>query len=480
MFLNLPNPPGYSVNRGYAGGFGTLVHGSDETLLPIYLLYAASAALKAGCDYRVLDAQALRYNSLQVVEAVKTNHPDILISWISLPSMRNDIGILTHIKNAIPSILIVALGAVCNVLPEEILISNSIDLIVKGKYPYYKLILNLIDTFKQKPFGLNAFDKIGAMYRQNGHLVQKLENIYDEDLNNLSLEAYYQLPVKRYLSKVTDARGKIITYIPLLTSIGCPNLCMYCPYPIGYGRMVLYKSIGKIIEEMEFLKINFNIRGFLFRDQLFTHDQERVKGLCNSIINRNLNIKWFVEARVDEVSRELLHQMKEAGCFRIHYGVETGTPEMLEKEGKPGVQIQTVKNAFMATKECGIAAAAFMIIGLPGENEATIRNSLNLMHEIRPQNAIFNIATPYPGTRLYKIAKERGWISTYDWSRYTSFNALISTEELNIAQIAKSTQKITRDFRNFKLLTDPVFRKIYIMALIRSMYYRFKIWFNFR
>lgn len=475
MLLNLPNPPGLNIYRGYAGGFGTLGGTAGPTLLPIYLLYTLSAAITSGCEYRVLDAQALGYDTHKVIETVKINDPDILISWLSLPSLSNDIQVLNQIKKEMPGIRIIAFGAICNVMPEEILSKSSIDFIIKGRYPFYTIMMSLINMLKQNPLDQNTFNKLGAICLKEGRLFQDTQQLYNEDLDQLSFDAYGQLPVRKYISEVPDARGSMIKYIPLLSSVGCPYSCIYCPYPIGYGRTVLQKSIKRIVDEIDFLKTKFGISGFMFRDQVFSHDKERVIRLCDEIIGRKLDINWFVEGRVDEVSETLLRKMKEAGCIRILYGVETGAAEHLKKVGKPGMQIETIKKAFMAAKEYDIGTTAFMILGLPGENKDTLRNSLDLLREIKPDHANINVATPYPGTRLYEISKEQGWISTFDWSKYTSYNAILNTSRLNVAQVDASAKSLRRGFRNFKLRSDANYRKFYAKKLPEEIIKRIKL-----
>lgn len=470
MILNLPNPPGHTVYRGFAGGFGTLGGISHGTLLPIYLLYAASAIHKSGCEYNILDAQALRCGPSQVLDTVARNKPDVLIAWISLPSMRYDLNLLDGIKARNPSLLVVALGTVCNTLPDEVLSQSKIDLAVKGWYPYCNTIARLVDTLKKDPFDWDSLcTKLCAAYLKDGKVVQSSTELCHEDLDRLSLDAYYQLPLERYLASTPDAKGSILKYIPVITAAGCPYSCAYCPYPIGYGRRVIQKSISRILDELEFLRTNFGIRGFLFRDQLFTYDKKRLSDLCDAIVDRNLSIKWFVEARVDHISEEILSKMKRAGCFRIHYGVETGSPSMLRKLGKPGVEIETIKKAFSMTREFGLATTAHMIIGLPGENEVTLKESLHLLREIKPNNINFNIATPYPGTSLFEMAKKEGLVTTYDWSKYTSYDAVMSTGELSVAQISKAVRNVRLKLHISKLLRDRTYQKVYFSSLPRRM-----------
>lgn len=466
MLLNLPNPPGRNIYRGYAGNFGLAGRMSDETLLPIHLLYGASAARRRECECGVLDAQALRYGPSRVVDEVGKSSPNILFSWVSLPSIRDDLALLDEIRRAVPGVVVVALGAVCNVMPEEVLLRSKVDLAISGWYPHYNLISNAIQVFQTHKSVQDVFDTIGgARYVKDGRMVESPAAPCGENLDELSLDVYHQLPIEKYLRKVTDVKGSMVRCISVATSTGCPYSCIYCPYPIGYGRKVTHKSIPRIIDELEFLKANFGVVGFSFRDQLFTHNRQRVEELCDELLRRGLKVRWHVEARADEVTDGLLTKMKRAGCFRIHYGVETGSPEMLKKTGKPGLEIVQAKKAFRMTRDLGIATTAHMMLGLPGENQETLKNSFDLLCQINPNIASLNVTTPYPGTKLFRVADEKGWLSTRDWSEYTSFNAIMRTDELTVAEISEAKRVMARRFRNFKLRHDSTYRCLFIRAL---------------
>lgn len=467
MLLNLPNPPDGSVYRGYAGGFGTIGKVPDDVLFPIYLLYGISAVKKSGCEYHVLDAQAMKYTPAQVIDDIKKSAPDILISWISLPSMYADLKLLSEIKKINSNTIIVCLGTVCNVMPEEVL-SSGVDFAVAGQYPHYNLISNLVSLGSAQDF-----ERIpGARYKVGNDIVYSSLEPCKEDINQLALDAYNDFSLHRYTGGIKDISGSLVECIPLLTGVGCPYSCMYCPYPIGYGKKIIQKSVDNIISEIFFLKNNFGLSGFLFRDQVFTSNEERIIQLCDEIIKNNLDIKWVVEARADQVTQELILKMKEAGCFRIHYGVETGDPEMLKKIGKPGLDMIKLKQAFKMAKDAGIFTLAHMIIGLPGENRNTLKGSIDLLCELDTNEINLNIATPYPGTKLFEMAEKKGWILTNDWSKYTSFDAVMKTDELDIDQLINAKKKIRDKFYKCKLLHDNAFRKLYVKIFLKKIYRR--------
>ena len=220
ILLNLPNPPLKNIYREYAGGFGTTGTISSETLLPTYLLYGASALKNSGNEYEILDAQAMDYDSAQVVEEVLKSDSDVLIAWPCLPSLYDDLKILHEIKNKKPEMLIIALGTVCNAMPEDILIKNGtgVDLLVKGWHPHYNLISNLATVFKDGGLSKNNFKKIaGGIYLKDGKIVKSPIDPCNENLNDISLDIYNQLPLERYIGEFESVDGSIIRCIPKRT-----------------------------------------------------------------------------------------------------------------------------------------------------------------------------------------------------------------------------------------------------------------------
>ena len=258
MLLNLPNPSGRNIYREFAGGFGTLGPLSGEVLLPTYLVYGASAVERSGCLYEILDGQAMKYDSSQIVDQVRKVQPDILITWVSLPSLHDDLKVLCEIKKAMPDTLITVLGAVSNVMPEKVLKKGCVDLTVKGSYPHYNLVLNLVREFSNNQLNEETFDMIaGACYRDGERIIHSPIEPCSENLDNLSLDLYQKLPIEQYISKYGIKDGSTVKFIPIVTAVGCPHSCVYCPYPVGYGKKVQMKSIENIINEIIFFLYSF-------------------------------------------------------------------------------------------------------------------------------------------------------------------------------------------------------------------------------
>ena len=187
-------------------------------------------------------------------------------------------------------------------------------------------------------------------------------------------------------------------------------------------------------------------------------NEEHALKVCEEIIHRKLDTAWFCEARVDHVSKKLLKMMKKAGCKQIHYGVETGDPELL-KLGKPHTNLGTIRKAFRLTKEIGFWATAHVILGWPDENVETLAKTSKFLEEIAPHSVNWNFLTPYPGTKLYEIAKENNLILTHDWSKYTSHTVVMKTKWLSASQLYKAENKISRDYSKRRIVKLLLYAK---------------------
>jgi radical SAM superfamily enzyme YgiQ (UPF0313 family) len=141
---------------------------------------------------------------------------------------------------------------------------------------------------------------------------------------------------------------------------------------------------------------------------LFTADREQVVGLCNFILEEGLELRWTCNSRVDFVDRELLELMARAGCWTISWGLESGNAEILQRVRK-GIQPAQAAQVLRWSREAGIHNWGYFIIGLPGETEETIRQTIRFSKALPLDIALFHVAAPYPGTPFYQEVLENGW-----------------------------------------------------------------------
>jgi radical SAM superfamily enzyme YgiQ (UPF0313 family) len=169
---------------------------------------------------------------------------------------------------------------------------------------------------------------------------------------------------------------------------------------------VLLRSSQSFVDELEWLYKKKGIRRFYFVDEQFTFDNSRAKQICRDIIQRGMKIEWLVNSRVDRVTTDLLYLMKQAGCISIAFGIESGSDAILRRIHK-GTRSQTALAAVHMAKTANIRVKTSWIVGLPGPFEEQLE-SIDLMQAMEPNHIDVFLLTIYPGTPLWRRAKEYG------------------------------------------------------------------------
>ncbi len=203
----------------------------------------------------------------------------------------------------------------------------------------------------------------------------------------------------------------------MFTSRGCPFQCSFCDRP-HLGKNFRARSPENVVAELEAC-VKLGINNFLFYDDTFTVDKERVIAICREIGRRELKISWDIRTRVDTVNEKIIAALAQAGCRGIHYGVEAGTEKILMVLNK-GITFEQIKKAFALTKKYRIPILAYFMIGNPGETREEIRETFRLMKKLKPDYVHLTIFTPFPGTKLYSRGLKEGIIKSNYWQEFAA------------------------------------------------------------
>lgn len=198
-----------------------------------------------------------------------------------------------------------------------------------------------------------------------------------------------------------------------LSSRGCPYACSYCDRSV-FKRSFRYNSAGYLYRHMSFLRRTYNIRHLNFYDDQFTFNRERVADFCRMVQESPLGMTFNCAARAEHLDFELLTLMKAAGCWMISLGIETGDEELLAAH-RQNPDLAMMREKILLIKKAGIRVKGLLMMGLPGETEASIRKSRKYVYSLPIDD--FNLAkfTPFPGSPVYRQIKEAGGgMGTFD------------------------------------------------------------------
>ncbi len=247
----------------------------------------------------------------------------------------------------------------------------------------------------------------------------------------------------------------------VMGSRGCPYQCTFCSRSV-FGNIVRYREPVAVVDDVERLIKNWGIKEVFFQDDTFNVNKEWAKEILNLIIKRRLNEKvcFRTPCRVNEklLDLDLLKLMKRAGFWLIFYGVESGSQTMLNRMHK-GTTTEEIVRAFRLTKEAGLKAEASFIIGLPGETEETIQDSIKLFKEIKPDWCSFTRAIPFPDTELYAETKQSGHLLINSFDDIEVDKVMCRTEVLtgeDIDRYAVQLGNMVSRKKLWQLLINPV------------------------
>ncbi len=242
----------------------------------------------------------------------------------------------------------------------------------------------------------------GLAWRSEGKIKINPDRPFIPDLNELPLPMHHLLPLNDYLMPLV--KGPYAFVVP---SRGCPAGCKYCIKHVSYNYSVRLRSPENIMAELWSLK-KLGINNVMMYADLFTVNREQVLGICKAMIEEKINMKWMCNSRVDYVDEEMLSLMGQAGCHMMSWGIESGSEEVL-KRARKGAHPDKAERALRWAKKAGIKNFGYFIIGLPGETEETIKQTIAFSKGLPIDFAIFHIAAPYPGTPFFYDVVENGW-----------------------------------------------------------------------
>lgn len=402
------------------------IHGGryrHQPYIPMGLAYLASVLEKNGHQVNVLDCAAISMGFEELKALVSSLKPEIVGITAMTPTINSAINAASLVKEVLPSSMVV-LGGVHPTFMDNEIISNvkAVDVVVRGEGE--QTLVELVSAYERK----DEFARVlGITYRKDEKIIRNPERPYIEDLDRLPKPAFKHFPLDKY-----KIFGRKI--LPVVSSRGCPFQCSFCVTSRVFGKKVRMRSPIGVVDEVEWLLKEFGADAITFYDDTFTFSRDRVEKICKEILERGIDVPWDCQTRADCLSPEILREMRRAGCQVITLGIESASQFTLRAVGK-GTTPEQNEKAVRMIKEAGISVVASVIVGYPGETMEDVRRTLEFIKKLKLDDAYVCVATPYPGTELYRLIKEKGWIMVEDWSMYDTLtpvfeNPMISEKEL--------------------------------------------------
>ncbi len=426
LFLH---PPSYA---GFDGGAGSRYQARREIRSFWYPTWLAQpAALVPGS--RLVDAPP---DGLTLDDTLPLARQfDLAVLHTSTPSFAHDVRVAEALKAENPALRIGFVGAHVAVNPDRALQrSEAIEFVARNEFD-----LTVQEVAQDRP--LQTI--LGLSYRRDGKVHHMPERPILEDMDRLPfvVDVYRRdLTIEHY------AIGYLLhPYVSLYTGRGCRSKCTFCLWPqtVG-GHRYRTRSVEHVVREIALAARYFpRVKEYFFDDDTFTDDLPRAEAIARGL--GKLGVTWSCNAKAN-VPEATLRVLRDNGLRLLLVGYESGNQAILNNI-KKGIRLDVARRFTRDARALGIKIHGTFILGLPGETRETIQATIRFAQEIDPDTIQVSLAAPYPGTELYRQARENGWLAGDGLvdDRGTQVSAL-SYPDLDNTEIASSTEEFYRRF----------------------------------
>lgn len=421
MLVNPPTPDGgLWIRTQHRVGRRT----RENMVWPQVSLAQMAALLLPNYKLKIVDANAERMGWGEFSKLIDKYQPKYYLTQVTAPTLENDMYGCFLAKSR--GVTTIAFGTHVTPIPRESMRPYpSLDYVLVGEPDLS--IRDLLDHLEGKigdrseeiltlfaehdPSYKPAVNEDGSVdlhgikglaWRDGDEIVINSPRPFIKDLNDLPIPKHELLPLQKY--RMPMIKGPF-TFI--VTSRGCPAGCTYCIKHVSYQYSTRLRSPELIMEELWQLK-KMGINTIHMYADLFTINRDQVVDLCQRMIAEDIDLRWMCNSRVDFVDEEMLQLMGQAGCWLISWGIESGNEQIL-KHAHKGANPAKAERALRWAKKAGIKNWGYFIIGLPGETEETIRETIEFSKKLPLDIALFHVAAPYPGTPFFFEVVENGW-----------------------------------------------------------------------
>lgn len=404
------------------------------------LVCLAAVARLAGAEVTVLDALAEGLDVSRARERITSFAPDIVGISSATAGIVASAGLARVVKDALPRVSVIVGGSHITALPVETMREfSSFDLGVIGEgEDTLTALLNFYHCAGELPSNAK-----GTVVRVDGEIRVNPQRPPLRDLDSLPLPAWELLRGFPSAYQPSPARVKRMPCASVVLTRGCPNHCDFCDRSV-FGNVVRRYSPDYAVSLFRDLRMNYGVREILVEDDTFFTSNQWLAEFCGKLAAAKLDVTWSCLGRADRVSFAMLRQLRNAGCWHVSFGIESGDPDMLRRMNK-GETIQQMEHAIRLCHEAEIQTKGFFILGFPGENAATIAKTREFAIRLPLDDISLMFLTPFPGSALYGYARQYGTFDC-DWRRMTTLESVFVPHGLSEAELRCARADIIRSF----------------------------------
>jgi len=413
---------------------------NTRNTMPLGLAYIAAVLEQQNYDVRVLDLTVENKSGEQIKKEIRSN--DIVGITSTTPTIYNAWNVCSIAKEeGVP----VAMGGPHpTALPQESV--DKCDIIVNGEGE--KTIVDVCNAIDGKKIKASMKKVRGIYYKQGKKIVSTGKQEFIKNLDSIPFPAMHLFPdISNYSTQHPLLDKKVISG-SIITSRGCPYNCVFCFKSI-FGNVYRYRSPQNVVEEWKLLVEEYNVKEIGIVDDSFTSYPKRAIEICKLIVEQNLQTPWLTPSgiRIKPVSRELLQWMMRSGCYRVAFGIESGSQRVLEKIGKK-LTLREIEESVKLAKSVGLETLGFFMIGNYGDDMQSIKQTIAFSKKLDLDYAQYLITVPYPGSMLFNIVKQRGRFLINKWDEYGTFEdrAYFELDEVTEELVERMHKQAYRDF----------------------------------
>lgn len=410
-----------------------------------------SAVLKEGGHDTRLYADCI-LNQAHLDGLVEDFKPGLVGVHVTYPQsgLAQELATYLATKHSLP---VVYGGVWPTTMPEKAIETPDIIGLARGEAEY-----SMLDLANAMQDGKPYMDLEGFWFRRNGEVVKNPPREYIMELDAMPFPDREIFADQPYMNR--------LPYLEFIGSRGCPFQCSNCfhhswrNHLTGNKHYVRFKSPARLIAEIKDTLAKYPRKGepcIGFHDATFTLNRKWTLETCE-LLKKEIDIPWWCNTRASNLDEELADALKAGGCFEVHVGIESGDPKIRNDVLRKKVTNEQIVNAFKMLKDRDMYTFGFNMLGLPYETEEAILRTVDINRQVQPDTIFCSVFNPFPGTDLYDMVIEKGWLSDRQVESYFNHDSVLDQPSVDHKLVAHY-------HKFFKLMV----KKPWLAALLRPL-----------